>query len=502
MQHFNYLLNIFHGAGALIGFVLWVIFIAKYRELDAISLYSLDRAMPTPDTAFVNQGNSAVKRVISAQTKMTQDCLFPFIQTEIQSKIAPGDTATVAANKVRTWLTDNDLDVDSASAFQSTLSRLHVEAWNPDRSRISLPDAGLPSPTHFPPVCRCMAAVFDKYKTQTSPDFDTASTALKACLATRQQIPRQTILFHSTRDDTAIAKRKCFSRSALVLTISLAVLGNLLYRMIDRSDGFRSSFCSSGQYIWTPLILTVICAFVLPVANTELNSNAVMSLQAGTFLPALLVFIVVESVWWLNGKLPQRYIYPHPFFFCLTLSSLYTIALIENGVYTQDVLFSFWWLSATVSCAYACIVFSATHNATQHERSRSGQLLLIVVVALAVVVKLIPTFPVNSELNVLWLLPAIYIGVVVGGVVFVEMYYAHNRKGEPNQSQETAAHMIDFGVFLVFAVVLWYFFTQLAYIATGDAIFTNAGQPSSKLNFELAEVGTPLYSQPGMLRVI
>jgi hypothetical protein len=242
-----------------------------------------------------------------------------------------------------------------------------------------------------------------------------------------------------------------------------------------------------------------LAAFVVPVFNMKgLSANSIMKIQAATFLPALLLFIGVEIVWHLNKDSIRRVVYPHPFFFCIILASLYTLALVETGVYTQDTLVTFYYLSLTVACAYACVVFSSIHNATQFERSKIGQLLLVVTVALVVGVKLMPTFPVNAELNVLWALPAFYVGVVLGGVVFVELYYAKQGKEVDSEISDEkftlAAYLIDFGTLLLVLVVLWYFFAQMGYIYAGDVLYVNSDRLSKRLNFELAEMGTPHYA--------
>lgn len=487
MRHLETLRNTSHGIGATALFVVWVVFIARASDFDSISLYSLDRTMPAINTAFVNQGTSVSGRVLTAQVKLVQDCVFPSLMNRIKDK------ADIAA-----YLTSNGVTSQDATRFVATWNATHREAWNPYVSARSLPvEDGVVS-THNPPVCRCMDRVFMRYWTGTQ-SFDKANSALRACLATRQHIPRQTVLFQTSPDDTTVTNRKSLSRSGLLMIICIALLGSLYYRMMDPTLPISSN-------IWKyHVVIAVISfvAFLLPIASPGLNINSFMKIQAGTFLPAMLLFIGVEVVWHNNRDNIKRVIYPHPFFFCLILSSLYMLALVENGVYTQDVLFTFYYLSITIACAYACIVFSSIHNATQFERSKMGQLLLIVTVACTVGFKLIPTFPVNPELNVLWALPAFYVGVVLGGVVFVELYYGKDspeKKESADKQEKTerdftlASYLIDFGTFLLVAVVLWYFFAQIGYIFSGDTLYRYSDLLSKRANFELAETGAPHYT--------
>ena len=53
----------------------------------------------------------------------------------------------------------------------------------------------------------------------------------------------------------------------------------------------------------------------------------------------------------------KRYMYMHPFTFFVTLTALYTLALLENGVFTLENLFTYYWASLGLSTIYMVILF-------------------------------------------------------------------------------------------------------------------------------------------------
>ena len=463
-----------------IGLVIFSIFLNKYKENDAISVYSLERAMPAPDRLFVDSaGQTPGQKALNAQINMIEDCLFPGVYNLITGAQALSTPAqTLAASGMSSM---------DSSMFQSKWQMINLDAWNTAHSAAALPCNDIndqsskvaKSPTHFSPVCRCMHSVFSAYVQKAKPNFNDAQAALRACLATRPQIPRQTLLYQSDLNDVSIPARKILSRTSYVLLIGLAIVGNLLYRNVDPYHPFANWNVAMNVL----MVVDFLAMWLLPFSNTAMQSEHWFAVNTVTLLPGLVILMGVEVVWSIaNHDDIRRVVYPHPFYFYVTLVSLYTLALIENGVFTMEVLFTFLWLSISIACIYAALLFSVIHQVWQHESSRTGYLLLLISSAFTVAVRLIPTFPVSCSLNILWFLPFCYVGVVFGGIVVVEQILARKHKEDELTG---GAYMISLGQALIYLVVLFYFVTRLQFLGMGDASLSNANALNNNHNFEL-----------------
>ena len=86
-----------------------------------------------------------------------------------------------------------------------------------------------------------------------------------------------------------------------------------------------------------------------------------MQFSSLVYFPAAFIFIVVEVLWSFVAKEKdvRRQTYLHPYSFYVIFVNLFTIALIENGVFTLEVILTFVFLSNIIALAYAATIFTA-----------------------------------------------------------------------------------------------------------------------------------------------
>lgn len=475
---------------ALGGFVIWFLFVFLYSDIDAVSIYTLNRHFPVVNEAFIdNSAQTLTQKILNAQINMIDECVFPDVYNIITTTKDSTPTEILKSNGIT--------DVESA-AFQSKWSLINFDSWNKASSAISLPYTDIDqassvshAPARFTPICRCMHAVFKKYRNSPSVRFEDAKAALLACLATRHHIPKQTVLWGSGPNDKSVSNRKCLSRSAYLLIMGLAVIGNLLYRRMDFNRNSTTEFICQNIGCVIGICVVILLIWFLPAANPSLNQGNLMSIHSLTIVPGLVILAGVEWVWSHTDSDIRRQVYSHPFFFFLILTSLYAIALVENGVFTLDVLMSYYWLSVTTSCVYATVIFCAIHRVWEHESSRSGYFLLLFCSCIGVAIRIIPTFPINCSLNILWLLPVFYAGIHFFGIILSEQISGQKRPDDKGFTR--SAYYISMGQFLIALIVIFYFTGKLQFLSMGDSSLHNANIVPKKPNFELFSKGGRFY---------
>ena len=271
-------------------------------------------------------------------------------------------------------------------------------------------------------------------------------------------------------------------------------------------------FYTKQWYIFIPLLLV---GFTLPLISQTFSAVAVspsnsMQFSCYTYLPAAAIFFLVECMWSYVAKESdsRRQTYLHPYSFYTILVNLHVIALIENGVFTLEVILTYVFLSNIITLAYTAILFIVHGKIWQMQvegKLRSGELtgyiLILFLVGLTSIFHYIPVHPINTELNFLWVLPMVFIMFCFTQIVFLEhlMGEEDSRKAADASKKKhftNSVHLLNLGHSAIILLVIVYYASQLHYSWYGDFTFAETGGKLDKrLNFELAELlDTPSYN--------
>jgi hypothetical protein len=169
------------------------------------------------------------------------------------------------------------------------------------------------------------------------------------------------------------------------------------------------------------------------------------------FFPKLLIGIVTEIYWAYCAKNNdrKRAEFMHPMTFYMTLSTLYLIGLLENGVFTFHVMINYIVSSLGLSLVYCALLFISHGNLKKENNNASFEvsyILMLLSAAVLVTWNLLPTFSMACEWGIMWLLPGCFCFVSFANVVF---------------SDSAAKNPMHVSYFLVLLVVVVYYVRDL-----------------------------------------
>ena len=514
----------------LIACILWGLALSYSPHLDGVSIYSITSSLPVNDipNAFPNIRNmNRTKNAFIAEASMMPYCVFPSVYNELSDRPKQAITNYL--------LYEQMAGQDEANAIYSAWSNINFDTWDnpfkitgqPDTQYnmpYNLPYDGLEqgkslNPQYFSPVCRCINSVLDIYS-QRKGTYDNTVESLKACMATRHIIRQQKLVGDDSLSNSDLKTRKYISRHALLFNLCIAVLFTTFYNMIDFdcSESYIHFF-TKQMAKFLPLALFFIIASCSQLFSAGSSVSALNSMQFSSlvYLPAAVIFIFVEVLWSFVAKEKdvRRQTYLHPYSFYVILVNLFTIALVENGVFTLEVILTFVFLSNILALAYAATIFTA-HGKLWQVRSEAGEwngelshgeltgyILILFLVGLSCVFHYIPLHPINTELNYLWMLPMVFVFFCFTQIVVLEHLMGEDRETvEPGKTSAlkftNSVHLLNLGHTAIIALVILYYAAQLHYTWYGDMSFTQTGgKLDRRLNFELAELlDVPSYNNP------
>ena len=516
-NYFDWVNNLFVGLMLVLAFVVWCIFAILYPESDTVTVYSLDRSVPKTSDIMTNSGNTIGIQRLQAEIILLDYCVIPhlydflqnlqnnpqgnqnpydFIQSNQPSGSSRGDIwkQTYFKSWYRHTAPGTNVVLNDFNLPYGTVGNLYTN---------TVGDPNLP-PQHFLPMCRCFDAVLTKFGSY--PDSalaaqqPRAASAMTSCMRTRQLIPRQNFESGSIINGN-VSNTKSISRSGFLLMMGLALLLNLLYRRWTLAGPEGGGFWERLLFSKLNKVFIIVLLFLiifLPAVYFSSKSWDYIRYTAPLTLVGFLLLTIVEIAWLNQPNFYddlKRHTYLHPFTFYITLTSLYMLALIENGVFTDENIFTYIWTSLGISCLYAGVVLCENRQLWRKEYGetcRTGYLLYIFLAGLLVAVRLVPYFPVSCELNFLWILPMCFAAFCFAGVVFVEHIVnedvkPHDKEGTLALFNETA-HYMQLGHLAVLMLVTFYFLSVMVGLAMNDKLLLNANSQMNKLNFEVFQL--------------
>lgn len=481
---------------------------SEYADFDGVSIYQYDPILPDKSLFMKLVDKSTADEAFAAEASMINYCIFPKVYNELSSKtveqitstlIAKGLTAAQATTAQGYWVS-TDLAAMRRTNTEYNLPYDDVNAANPSNI----------GSQYYPPVCRCINKMLNifaaKSKSPERTEFDEVDKQIKNCIASQHMVKRQNLLGETDKKNTEIKKRKYISRHAMFFQLCLAFLIDYFYNMIDFNA--PSNRMNIAYYAGVLLIM-----FVIWLSNQYAYMGVNLGITFGSIImaPAIIMFIIIETVWVMYSRYliqVKRKSFMNPTSFYIVMASLYTIAMIENGVFTISVIVTHILQSYVIAMAYAAVLF-ASHGSIWKGNS-SGKMGLFLMIAISGINQafiIVPRYPVNNELNFLWVLPLIFSIMAYGKVLFVE--HIIGDENDPKESRENyrmslSSYMFNIGHVILNVLILVYFIINIAYMASGDAgkpfLGTAAGRLTKKLNFALAEMNvltnneTPFYN--------
>jgi hypothetical protein len=534
--------------------VLWGLSLLYNPHLDGVAIYRMTSTMPIDSMTnkFMISGNSnRSKNTFLTEALMMPHCVFPLVYDRL---------VNVNRNSISTLLQDLQLlNMNDASEVQATWNKIDFDTWNNPFEITNLPNkllnvpynlpfdgldaSSLLNPQYFSPVCRCINQVLDIYS-KGKGTFETTTNSIKACMGTRHIIQKQILVGSDDPKSADITARKFISRHALLFNLCTAIFFTMMYNFIDFGvGGSNADFFSRNWYKFLGLLLSFAIPYVsqtFSAASVAPNNSMVFS--SLVYLPAAVIFLAVEVMWSHVAKLQdvRRQTYLHPYSFFVMLVNLYVLALIENGVFTLEIILTFVMMSIITSLAYAAVLFIAhgklwkTVAGERNTSELTGYILILFLIGLTNVFHYIPVHPTNSELNFLWILPMVFVMFCFTQVVFLEHLMGEDLDSEDNvpldvvvndvnsngvESQPAginsispekikknrkleftnSVHLLNLGHTVIIALVIMYFAMRLHYSWYGSLSFTETGgKLDRRVNFELSELAATLsYNNVG-----
>ena len=350
--------------------VLWMLSALWYPKLDGVSVYEIQPVFPNRDFFKNMPSRSNQDEAFVAETLMLNYCVFPKVYNNLITKNVEnkGEISTYLKTRGLTQTqADNAENIWKGIAGEfSALEHTNTEYNLPYDDLIVPPEKIELSAQHFPPVCRCINKVLNVFENRanTNDEFYKAVSSIDNCLTTRHIVKRQTLLGGSGNDNSDIKNRKFISRYALLFQLCLAFAIGYFYNKIDFTRPMSEfNLCSwnGSRYIGLVVVFLLLwLAHVFSGINTVRPDHAI-SFSSLLALPALVLGLSVEYMWSLVAKQVDigRKTFMHPLNFFFVMSALYTIALIENGVFTMSVIVTQILQCNTMSMAYAGALFVA-----------------------------------------------------------------------------------------------------------------------------------------------
>ena len=498
----------YNSALLLAAIIMWGMNSGWFPNLDGVSVYELAPSMPQKDLFKNIVGKNNVDNTFSAQATLLNYCVFPNVYNELITK---------TADQVFTSLKDHGLTTAAATESQGLWSSMDFSALKDTYKNNNLPYDSLTvqagktiSPQFFTPLCRCMNKVYSIYgsKANSTKEFQDAQAAIDACMATRHLVKRQTLMGDSTYKNNDIRSRKYISRYALLFQLCAAFTIGVFYNRLDFVTDFTGRSIWEGNftsYVGLVIVLFIMWLSPLFALGTVNDTN---SITFGTLasLPAFALGIPVEFMWSFvaNHLDIGRQTYMHQLSFYFIISSLYTIALLENGVFTLSVIVTHIFQSNALSIAYAGLLFTSHGKIWKSSSSsRTGLILLVFLPGTMHIYHMVPAFPVNCELNILWTLPVVFSVICYAKVLFIDHFMGDEPYMKDNKFKISHSdHLLNIGQLMVIATVVFYFMLQLANLRYGsmDSVIMSStgGRLTKRLNFEWKEMGShaPMYNTP------
>jgi hypothetical protein len=497
-----------------ISVIIWGLSTTWYPSLDGVSVYELWPSVPSKDL-FVNTASKPnEEKAFVAEASLIDYCIFPKVYNELISI----DSATI--NHISTYLKNSrGLTQNAADIAQGLWNRKDFKGLEKSNTEYNLPYDNLVAPNgqagisskHYPPLCRCLNKVFDVYggKGNIDAEFRNAQAAIDNCLSTRHIIKRQALIGSTDFKNSDMANRKYVSRYALLFQLCLAFAISFFYNMIDFKKPINQIFSSNGV-CYVGLVVVFVLLWLSHVFSAKsTNSNNAISFSTILTLPAVLLGLAVEYMWSCVAKHVDigRQTLIHPLCFYFILSALFTISLIENGVFTLSVIITHIFQCNAMSMAYAGALFVSHGKLWKNSTSsRTGMILLIFLPATMHIFHMVPIYPVNCELNFLWVLPAVFAGICYSKVLFIDHFMDdESNTNENNKFKVTHSdHLLSVGQVFVVAVVVFYYIIQLSSLRYGESdssmMAASGGRLTNRLNFEFGEMNIigsgdkPFYS--------
>ena len=450
-------------------------------------------------------GKTNLEEVFFAETLMLNYCVFPKVYNELIKKNAetPGEITNYLKTRGFSQSQAEQTEGVWAGIIRdfSAIEKANTE-YNMAYDDLIVPTGKTePSSRFFPPVCRCMNRVLAVFETRpnTNEEFDKALGSIDNCLRTQYLTKRMTLLGNNDKHNGDIRGRKFISRYALLFQLCFVFAIGYFYNKIDFMHS--PDCCSMLSHNWMYYSgLAIVCLFRwLGYAFSALNSisaeNA-LSFSTLTSLPALALGVFVEILWsYVADRVDiGRQTYMHPLGFYFTMSSLCMIALIENGVFTMSVIVTHIFYCNIMSMAYAGVLFVAHGRLWKtSSSSRTGFFMLLFLPATSQMFYMTPVYPVNCQLNLLWILPVVFAVLCFAKILFID----HFMEDEPNMDSDGkfkvthSDHLLNKVHVLIVGVVVVYYITQLAHMSYAQpeshSIFVNGGKLTTRLNFEVGE---------------
>ena len=476
--------------------VLWAMNVSWYPSLDGVSVYELYPIAPEKGLFMNILSKPNADDTFSAEVSLLNYCVFPSVYNEL---IAKSKVDILPA------LNRHGLVGKSATDAQGFWENIDFDSMKRSYTEYNLPYDGLvtpagkiePSSQYYPPICRCMNKVFETYggRENTAQEFEDAKVGINSCLATRHVIKRQTLIGEGNGPTKG---RKYISRYALLFQLCFSFVFGMFYNSIDFVADFTGKSWLNGNFkYYFGLFLSFIFLWLSPLcASSSVDPSRAIHFSTIVFLPAFALGLPVEFMWSFVAKHVDigRQTYIHPLSFYIIMSSLYTMSLIENGVFTLSVILTYIFQSNAMSIAYAGLLF-ASHGKIWKEStsSRTGFILLLFLPGTMHIFSMVPTFPVNCDLNILWGLPVIFAVICYSKVLFIDHFMDDEPNTQGNKHKVTHSdHLLNIGHLLVVALVVLYYIIQLSNLQYGRSGSFNmadtGGRLTRRLNFEFAEM--------------
>ena len=498
--------------------VLWALSSSWYPALDGVSIYEMRSIFPNRAHFKNIPTKSNQYEAFAAESLMLDYCVFPKVYNALITK-NPGVKGEISSYLKTRGLTDSEADrVENIwkgiSSDFSAMGKTNTEYGLPYDGLIVPAGKTELSSQYFSPSCRCINKVLNLFesKPNTDEEFNKAVTLIDNCLATQHSIKRQTLLGNNDNKNSDIKSRKYLSRYALLFQLCLSFLIGFFYNMINFTQPLgcevicsKNGMCYGGLFIVFLLLWLGHMFSAVNSLHTE-NSIAFSSLLA---LPALGLGLLVEYMWSIVAKTADiaRQTYMHPLCFFFTVSALYMIALIENGVFTVSVIITQILQCNAMSIAYAGALFVSHGNLWwNNSSSRTGFILLLSLTAVMHLFFLVPVFPINCEVNILWHMPAVFAVLCYAKILLIDQFM-NNEPNIDDHGKFKITHSDYFlirGQVLVIAIVVFYYIIQLANLGlakSGAAMMgMSGGRLTNRLNFAFGEINvisrddTPLYN--------
>ena len=490
-----------------------------YPNLDGVSVYDMLPIIPDKSLFMNLPSKSNQDEAFSAEALMLSYCIFPKVYNELILR----NTGNVNDNLIiSSYLKSRGLSQARADDTQKVWNRIanDFKAMERSNAEYNLPYDDLIvqngaieiSSQYFPPICRCINKALNVFenKGNTDIEFHNAETSISNCLATRHLIKQQTLMGDSDYKNGDMKNRKYISRYAMLFQLCLSFAIGLFYNMID----FRmpmNNMCSRNGMCYGGLFLVFILLWLGHVfsAVSSLNSKNAISFISLLTLTGLVLGLPVEFMWSYVARSVDigRQTYMHPLSFYFTLSALFMIGFIENGVFTMSVIVTQILQCNAMSMAYTGALFVSHGKLWKTSTSsRTGFMLLIFLPATMAIFHTVPMYPVNCERNLLWIMPVIFAVTCYAKILFID----HFMNDESNMSRSNRFRVTHSDYFLskcqvtIVAYVVMYYILQLANLRYGETdgsmMGASGGRLTNRLNFEFGEMNVidridkPLYN--------